>query len=81
LNCVIDEQDSTGPPSTCRAIKQLITGLRLHDVWTQPQTTKIYTQYTTRGHHVSIEYILGPTYFNMRSTRKRWQQSSLSTSQ
>jgi endonuclease/exonuclease/phosphatase family metal-dependent hydrolase len=49
FNCVLDAHDCTGQLSTCRAVKELVTAFRLHDVWTQHLNMKICTHCTTRG--------------------------------
>lgn len=49
FNCVVNSDDCTGHPTTNRALKQLITGLKLQDAWAQRRGDEVYTHYTLHG--------------------------------
>jgi exonuclease III len=40
FNCVVNITDCTGQPSMSRALKQIITELRIQDAWTQSRVRK-----------------------------------------
>jgi exonuclease III len=49
FNSVLTHLDSTGQPTLCRALSELIRGFDLVDIWEMSTNRPVYTHYTGRG--------------------------------
>jgi hypothetical protein len=82
FNCVLQPTDTTGTFHTSTALRNLVTGMDLHDSWDRGDNTTVYTHYTHNGAaRLDRIYIYHDIYWWQKSIPSYMQLHLLTTLQ